>query len=343
MCGHHRYFETSSIASWPGWPRWILFSTAWRNCPGTASLLFTNIQSSTTESWCQRGFVYGPIDSKLWRSFLSITRRSLSIQASSEINSANRLLSNNLVRLSRLFSVLVSTWRGSSFLELWVIFYFLITLTSWLSDGFSAVRSTTIIGGFSFWTFVSNSCSRLLLSSSTVRASSSSMLFGLSDFSAPMRSQNDIRFVSANLPDVISLYPLGLIDFFTVRHSTWGTSESEVSESCLLHAALLFTMRAREKVVSVLCSVNSSLRSSFCLFIVFFDFPDPDWFFSILLVIADCFEILMQSFSFEFLTDCLLRDILFNVFFSFCSLWKRELWSFSFRSIFVQFWTNRSP
>ena len=129
------------------------------------------------------------------------------------------------------------------------------------------------------WTFVSNSCLRLLLFSRTVRASSSSSFFGLSDFSAPMRSQNDIRFVSATLPDVISLYSLGLNDFFTVLHSTWGTSEkSEVSESCLLHAAPLFTMRVWGK---------NSFRHLLCQFV-----PPP------ISILSVCYLLQLSGFVF---------------------------------------------
>ena len=202
-------------------------------------------------------------------------------------------------------------------------------LTSGVSGGLSAVRSTSMIWGFPLWVLNSNDWSLLFRSSRTVRASNSSKLFGLFGFSAPMRSQNDIRVVSlfpAAFPDVISLHPLDLTGFLTVLHSTWGTSDSESSDSCLLHAAPLFTILVREKVVSVTCSVSSfSLRFSFCLFDVFFDFPEL--LFSILpsnaafVKSADCFEIsfclIEIVLNFDLSTNCFSRANLSNVFFVF--------------------------
>ena len=108
------------------------------------------------------------------------------------------------------------------------------------------------------------------------------------------------------------------------RHSTCGMSESELSESCLLHAPL-FTILVRENVVFVTCSVISSLSSScllFMIFTAFFDFPGPDWFFFHFTAFSEwIFELFVQLFISEFMTDCLVREILFGVFCSFLRTW----------------------
>ena len=49
-------------------------------------------RSSTTDIWCHSWLLYGPIISKLWQAFLSMTMRSLFILVSSVTNSASKLL-----------------------------------------------------------------------------------------------------------------------------------------------------------------------------------------------------------------------------------------------------------
>ena len=105
VCGHHRYCETPSMVSCPGCPRWILLSTAWRNCTGFSSLLSTRMQSSCTAICNHKGLVYGPISSKPCLLSRSITRLSRSIQVSSDVNSAKRLLSKSFEILSNVSSV----------------------------------------------------------------------------------------------------------------------------------------------------------------------------------------------------------------------------------------------
>ena len=104
ICGHHRYWDTPNIASWPGCPRCIRFRTACLSCTGTANRLFTKMQSSCTAICDHNRFVYGPINSKPCLSPLSITRLRRSIQVSSVVNSANSLLSNSFAKLSRVSS-----------------------------------------------------------------------------------------------------------------------------------------------------------------------------------------------------------------------------------------------
>ena len=85
----------------PGCQHWIRFTSAGRNWGVTANRIPTRMQSSMTDIWSHSGLVYAPMSSKLWRSFRSMTLRSLSIHVSPVIKLASRLSSNNFAKLNK--------------------------------------------------------------------------------------------------------------------------------------------------------------------------------------------------------------------------------------------------
>ena len=150
----------------------------------------------------------------------------MSIHVFSVVSSARRFRSNSFERLSKLFSSSCSACLISSCLDFLSVLLRATMLTSGLSDGVSAVRSTSMI--FESFAFGLSPYGLVI----SVDASNFNMFSGvtLSVRSDPAKSQKDISFIGSARDDVdcpLSFRLLGV----TFRHSACGISESELSQS----------------------------------------------------------------------------------------------------------------
>ena len=254
VCGHHRYCETPSMVSCPGCPRWILLSTAWQNCTGISSLLSTRMQSSCTAICNHKGLVYRPISWNPCLSPRSINRLSRSIQVSSVVNSAKRLLSKKFEILSNVSSVDCLCSFCSFRLRACLLGGSIVRI--YLSSSVSSVVVRSNLITCTSHTFLSTCCAGDVLIGMVCSPPSPLPVLEYCLMMCwipppPINCQNDRRFVSASF--------------------CWSSDSCHFTRDwCLVslsELSLFFRLPPIIFLVRCSVSVNSSSDSSFVLFI----------------------------------------------------------------------------
>ena len=159
------------------------------------------MQSSCTNICDHKGLVYGPINSNPCLSPRSISRLSRSIQVSSDVNSAKKLLSKTFERLSNVPSVDCLCSFCSFRLCVHLLGCSVVQISCSSSISSVVVRSTSIT--CTSLSFLSSCCAGDVLfgtgTLSSVAASSSRILLGGVLDSPPINCQNDRSLLSTSL------------------------------------------------------------------------------------------------------------------------------------------------